>query len=211
MDPSAAPVTPIRGRLSAPACPHAGHRSSLALVVDGDDGRTYPRTIRLSIPADDALQEIGSARLAALAPQASTAPIVGPGEELPGLVAALPRAARRPLASTIRARRAGRLNPGCWRHGEAEARLKPGRPESPAGPGRGTGAHDCSIDEDISGDRNGRKDVPAAVLRGPPMTLRMLHCRYAGLAHNVSGQTATETRTAPEREVISDAFQAVAF
>lgn len=65
-----------------------------ALDFDGDYGRTYARTIRLSIPAYDSLLEIGAFSLAALAPQAATALIVGPGlgEELPGLFAALPAA-----------------------------------------------------------------------------------------------------------------------
>ncbi len=65
-----------------------------ALDFDGDYGRTYARTIRLSIPAYDSLLEIGAFTLAALAPQAATALIVGPGlgEELPGLFAALPAA-----------------------------------------------------------------------------------------------------------------------
>ncbi len=68
--------------------------SMTALDFDGDYGRTYASTIRRSIPAYDALLEIGAAALASLAPQASTALIVGPGvgEELPGLFAALPQA-----------------------------------------------------------------------------------------------------------------------
>ena len=65
-----------------------------SLDFDGDYGRTYARTIRLSIPAYDALLEIGSAALAALAPEAASALIVGPGlgEELPGIITALPLA-----------------------------------------------------------------------------------------------------------------------
>lgn len=64
------------------------------LDFDGDYGRHYARTIRNSIPGYDALLEIGSAALAALAPAARNALVVGPGlgEELPGLLAALPRA-----------------------------------------------------------------------------------------------------------------------
>lgn len=65
-----------------------------ALDFDGDYGRTYASKIRLSIPAYDALLEIGAASLAALAPEAASALIVGPGlgEELPGIFAALPQA-----------------------------------------------------------------------------------------------------------------------
>lgn len=65
-----------------------------SLDFEGDYGRRYGSTIRLSIPGYDALLEIGAAALAALAPEAATALIVGPGlgEELPGIFAALPRA-----------------------------------------------------------------------------------------------------------------------
>jgi len=78
------------GRLLAERCCPA----MTTLDFDGDYGRTYARTIRLSIPAYDALLEIGSATLAALTPEAPTALIVGPGlgEELPGIFAALPQA-----------------------------------------------------------------------------------------------------------------------
>lgn len=73
---------------------HLGHTAMPPLDFDGDYGRTYASTIRHSIPGYDSLLEIGSAALAALAPQAATALIVGPGrgEELPGIFDALPRA-----------------------------------------------------------------------------------------------------------------------
>jgi tRNA (cmo5U34)-methyltransferase len=73
-----------------------------SLDFDGDYGRTYARTIRNSIPAYDALLEIAAAALAAHATAAlatesaaaSSALVVGPGlgEELPGMLAALPEA-----------------------------------------------------------------------------------------------------------------------
>jgi tRNA (cmo5U34)-methyltransferase len=65
-----------------------------SLDFDGDYGRTYARTIRNSIPAYDALLEIATAALAANGTAASSALVVGPGlgEELPGMLAALPEA-----------------------------------------------------------------------------------------------------------------------
>lgn len=81
-----------------------------SLDFEGDYGRTYARTIRNSIPAYDALLEIAAAALAAHAAAAfaahataapateaaaaSSALVVGPGlgEELPGMLAALPEA-----------------------------------------------------------------------------------------------------------------------
>jgi tRNA (cmo5U34)-methyltransferase len=64
------------------------------LDFEGDYGRRYVNTIRQSIPAYDALLEIGNAALAALAHEAATALVVGPGrgEELPGIFSALPGA-----------------------------------------------------------------------------------------------------------------------
>ena len=64
------------------------------LDFDGDYGRQYRQRIRLSIPAYDAVLEIGSAALAAGAPAARSALIIGPGagEELPGLLQAMPLA-----------------------------------------------------------------------------------------------------------------------
>jgi hypothetical protein len=65
-----------------------------SLDFEGDYGRTYARTIRHSIPAYDALLEIAAATLAAHAASATTAQVVGPGlgEELPGMLSALPEA-----------------------------------------------------------------------------------------------------------------------
>ena len=64
------------------------------LDFDGDYGRLYRERIRLSIPAYDAVLEIGSAALAAKAPSARQVLVVGPGagEELPGLLQAMPLA-----------------------------------------------------------------------------------------------------------------------
>ena len=64
------------------------------LDFEGDYGRQYAETIRTSIPAYDTLQEVGAAALAAFAPADGAVLVVGPGlgEELPGLLAALPRA-----------------------------------------------------------------------------------------------------------------------
>jgi SAM-dependent methyltransferase len=64
------------------------------LDFDGDDGRHYTATIRRSIPAYDALLEIGTAAVATAAPAATSVLVVGPGpgEELPALIAALPKA-----------------------------------------------------------------------------------------------------------------------
>lgn len=68
--------------------------AAAALDFDGDYGRQYAATIRRSIPGYDALLEIAAAAAAASVPQASRALVVGPGlgEELPGLLAALPAA-----------------------------------------------------------------------------------------------------------------------
>jgi SAM-dependent methyltransferase len=65
-----------------------------SLDFEGDYGRHYATSIRRSIPAYDALFEIGAATLAAFAAEASSALVVGPGlgEELPGMLAALPQA-----------------------------------------------------------------------------------------------------------------------
>jgi SAM-dependent methyltransferase len=64
------------------------------LNFDGGYGLGYSKNIRLLIPAYDALLGIASAAAAALAPEADTALVVGPGpgEELPGLFHALPKA-----------------------------------------------------------------------------------------------------------------------
>lgn len=64
------------------------------LDFDGDYGRHYTATIRRSIPAYDALLEIGTAAVATAAPAATSVLVVGPGpgEELPALIAALPQA-----------------------------------------------------------------------------------------------------------------------
>ena len=61
---------------------------------EGTYGLDYAAIIRRSIPAYEALLEIGAAALAATVPEAATALVVGPGrgEELPGLLEALPRA-----------------------------------------------------------------------------------------------------------------------
>jgi len=65
-----------------------------SLDFEGEYGRTYARTIRHSIPAYDALLDIAAATLAANAASATTALVVGPGlgEELPGMLSALPEA-----------------------------------------------------------------------------------------------------------------------
>ena len=64
------------------------------LDFDGDYGRQYRQRIRLSIPAYDAVLEIGAAALAAQTPAAREVLVVGPGagEELPGLLQAMPLA-----------------------------------------------------------------------------------------------------------------------
>ena len=64
------------------------------LDFDGDYGRHYRQRIRLSIPAYDAVLEIGAAALAAKTPAAREVLVVGPGagEELPGLLQAMPLA-----------------------------------------------------------------------------------------------------------------------
>jgi len=61
---------------------------------EGSYGHDYAAIIRRSIPAYDALLEIGAAALAATVPDAATALVVGPGrgEELPHLLDALPLA-----------------------------------------------------------------------------------------------------------------------
>jgi len=65
-----------------------------SLDFEGDYGRHYADSIRRSIPAYDALLEIAAAALAANAAAASSVLVVGPGlgEELPGMLAALPEA-----------------------------------------------------------------------------------------------------------------------
>ena len=64
------------------------------LDFDGDYGRQYRQRIRLSIPAYDAVLEIGAAALAANTPAARHVLVVGPGagEEMPGLLQAMPMA-----------------------------------------------------------------------------------------------------------------------
>ena len=64
------------------------------LDFDGDYGRQYRQRIRLSIPAYDAVLELGAAALAAKTPTARQVLVVGPGaaEELPGLRQAMPMA-----------------------------------------------------------------------------------------------------------------------
>ena len=64
------------------------------LDFDGDYGRQYRQRIRLSIPAYDAVLELGAAALAAKTPAARQVLVVGPGaaEELPGLLQAMPLA-----------------------------------------------------------------------------------------------------------------------
>ena len=63
------------------------------LDFDGEYGQQYRQRIRLSIPAYDKL-EIGAAALAAKTPVAREVLVVGPGagEELPGLLQAMPLA-----------------------------------------------------------------------------------------------------------------------
>lgn len=65
-----------------------------ALDFDGPYGRDYAAIIRRSVPAYDALLEIAAAALAAMAADAAEVLVVGPGrgEELPGLLGALPGA-----------------------------------------------------------------------------------------------------------------------
>ncbi|MFM7515214.1 MAG: class I SAM-dependent methyltransferase [Cyanobium sp.] len=64
------------------------------LDFDGDYGRQYAATIRQSVPGYDTLLQLGACALAAACPQAATALVVGPGpgEELEGLLQALPQA-----------------------------------------------------------------------------------------------------------------------
>jgi SAM-dependent methyltransferase len=64
------------------------------LDFDGDYGRTYNERIRRLIPAYDTIFELAAAAAAALIPQAQRVLVVGAGTgtELPGLLAALPRA-----------------------------------------------------------------------------------------------------------------------
>jgi len=64
------------------------------LDFDGDYGRQYRQRIRISIPAYDAVLEIGAAALAANTPAARHVLVVGPGagEEIPGLLQAMPMA-----------------------------------------------------------------------------------------------------------------------
>jgi tRNA (cmo5U34)-methyltransferase len=64
------------------------------LDFDGDYGRQYAATIRQSVPGYDTLLELGAAALAAACPNASSALVVGPGpgEELEGLLQAMPLA-----------------------------------------------------------------------------------------------------------------------
>ena len=64
------------------------------LDFEGDYGRDYKRDIRRFIPAYDAILELGTATLKALASESNQALVVGPGagEELAGIVQALPHA-----------------------------------------------------------------------------------------------------------------------
>jgi tRNA (cmo5U34)-methyltransferase len=64
------------------------------LDFEGDYGRQYAATIRQSVPGYDTLLQLGASALAAACPQAATALVVGPGpgEELEGLLLALPQA-----------------------------------------------------------------------------------------------------------------------
>jgi tRNA (cmo5U34)-methyltransferase len=64
------------------------------LDFDGDYGRQYAATIRQSVPGYDTLLQLGCCALAAACPQATSALVVGPGpgEELEGLLQALPQA-----------------------------------------------------------------------------------------------------------------------
>jgi hypothetical protein len=64
------------------------------LDFDGDYGRQYAATIRQSVPGYDTLLQLGASTLAAACPQSTTALVVGPGpgEELEGLLQALPMA-----------------------------------------------------------------------------------------------------------------------
>lgn len=64
------------------------------LDFDGDYGRQYAATIRQSVPGYDTLLELGAAALAATCASASRALVVGPGpgEELDGLLQAMPQA-----------------------------------------------------------------------------------------------------------------------
>lgn len=68
--------------------------SSLELDFDGNYGRDYDATIRILIPAYEAIVEIAAASLTALVPQAASVLVVGPGSgsELPAMLAALPKA-----------------------------------------------------------------------------------------------------------------------
>ncbi len=64
------------------------------LDFDGDYGRQYAATIRQSVPGYDTLLELGAAALAASCANARRALVVGqgPGEELAGLLQAMPQA-----------------------------------------------------------------------------------------------------------------------
>lgn len=64
------------------------------LDFDGDYGRQYAATIRQSVPGYDTLLELGAAALATTSANANTALEVGPGpgEELEGLLRAMPLA-----------------------------------------------------------------------------------------------------------------------
>lgn len=68
--------------------------SRLELDFDGNYGRDYDATIRTLIPAYEAIMEIAAASLTALLPEASTVLVVGTGSgnELPPMLAALPKA-----------------------------------------------------------------------------------------------------------------------
>ena len=65
-----------------------------ALDFDGDYGRTYQTSIRLSVPGYDTLHEIALAAVTMTSPQAQRILVVGsgPGEDMPSLLEACPRA-----------------------------------------------------------------------------------------------------------------------
>lgn len=66
-----------------------------SLDFDGDYGRTYRSSIRHSVPGHDTLHEIALAAVATTSRDAQQALVVGPGpgDELPALLTACPRAA----------------------------------------------------------------------------------------------------------------------
>ena len=87
------------------------------LDFDGDYGRQYAATIRQSVPGYDTLLELGAAALAAACPDASSALVVGPGpgEELEGLLQAMP------LAELTVVEPSEQMLAGCRQRVEAQA------------------------------------------------------------------------------------------